>query len=152
MKPLELAGYVVQKCIDDSHPITNLQLQKILYFIQMQSIRQSEGKALIMPEAEFQAWRFGPVISEVYYAYCFHLSFPIDSIESIDMDNVPKTVPNYVDPIVIKSRQARAWDLVAISHRDGGAWKKIYIENKKITIPPQCIEEDALSIKNALFN
>ena len=29
---LELAKYIVVKCINDRHPISNLQLQKILYY------------------------------------------------------------------------------------------------------------------------
>ena len=31
---VELAKYIVSKCIKDEHPISNLQLQKILYYIQ----------------------------------------------------------------------------------------------------------------------
>ena len=33
-KALDLANYIVDKCIKDDAPITNLQLQRILYFIQ----------------------------------------------------------------------------------------------------------------------
>jgi len=149
MEPLELAGYVVQKCINEGHPITNLQLQKILYFIQMQSIRASHGKDMIMPNAEFQAWRFGPVISDVYYAYCSNLSFPIEAVEGVD--EVQEGVPCYVDSIVERAREARAWDLVAISHREGGAWKEIYEENTKKQIPTKAIIDDALTINNPLF-
>lgn len=39
MKALELAAYVVNKCVNDpSLGITNLQLQKIMYFLQIRSL------------------------------------------------------------------------------------------------------------------
>lgn len=33
-RAMDLANYIVDKCIKDNTPITNLQLQRILYFAQ----------------------------------------------------------------------------------------------------------------------
>ncbi len=120
MKAIDLAGYVVQKCLDDKTPITNLQLQKILYFIQLMSIKLDD--CLLIDDSDFEAWRFGPVISEVYYAYCVNGGLPINRVEEIK--NVPQNVPSYVDETIKKALSKKAWELVSLSHKEGGAWSK----------------------------
>ena len=126
MEALDLAGYVVQKGIDDGKPVTNLQLLKILYFIQLQSIK--ETGSMIMPNAIFEAWRFGPVITEVYYAYCLHGSMPIYRTEQVR--TIFKNVPDFVNKIIEKSRTMKTWQLVALSHCTNGAWEKAYIPGR----------------------
>lgn len=37
---LDVAKYIVNKCTSENRPITNLQLQKILYFLQKQHLEQ----------------------------------------------------------------------------------------------------------------
>ena len=60
MKALELAAYVVNKCVNDpSLSITNLQLQKIMYFLQIRSLKDNPCKPIIEDET-FEAWKFGP--------------------------------------------------------------------------------------------
>lgn len=62
-RAIELSKYIVSKCIDDGFPISNLQLQKILYYIQRDFLRI--GKPAF-PDA-IEAWQFGPVVPNVYY-------------------------------------------------------------------------------------
>ena len=37
---LDLSKYIISKCVRDGHPISNLQLQKILYYIQVYFLKQ----------------------------------------------------------------------------------------------------------------
>ena len=60
-----MAGYTVSKCINDGLPISNLQLQKILYYIQKRYL--TDNKTAF--DDDFEAWQFGPVIPLVYYKY-----------------------------------------------------------------------------------
>lgn len=48
---LEIAKYVVNKCTVDRHPISNLQLQKILYYIQ-RSFDQKERLTFLTSEKD----------------------------------------------------------------------------------------------------
>lgn len=65
MKALELAAYVVNKCVNDpSLSITNLQLQKIMYFLQIRSLKGNPCKPIVDDET-FEAWKFGPVLTRV---------------------------------------------------------------------------------------
>lgn len=59
---LSIARYIIDKCTKERYPISNLQLQKILYYIQREFLQQGM-KAF--PE-EIEAWQFGPVVPEVY--------------------------------------------------------------------------------------
>ena len=59
---LNVAKYIIDKCTRENYPISNLQLQKILYYIQREFLQRGP-KAF--PE-EIEAWQFGPVVPEVY--------------------------------------------------------------------------------------
>lgn len=42
---IKLARYIINKCAEDEHPITNLQLQKILYYVQREYLRKHNEPA-----------------------------------------------------------------------------------------------------------
>lgn len=98
--PLDLAAYIVKYCLDKGKPVSNLQLQKILYFVQLESLRgKSRIEEAIMPDAKFEAWRFGPVIRDVYYAYNLNAAMPIENISLGSNSKIE--VPNFVDGVVV---------------------------------------------------
>ena len=72
---MDIARYIVDKCTNDGCPISNLQLQKILYFIQRDYLKK-DSQAY---SEEIQAWQFGPVVPDVYYRYCGFGAMPIES-------------------------------------------------------------------------
>ena len=39
---IDLSKYIVSKCVKDGHPVSNLQLQKILYYIQKDFLQRDE--------------------------------------------------------------------------------------------------------------
>ena len=63
MKAQDLAHYIINRSIDNQTYIGNLQLQKILYFVNLLYLHDSK-KFLV--EDEFEAWLHGPVIPEIY--------------------------------------------------------------------------------------
>ena len=117
---IDLAKYIVSKCIKDSHPISNLQLQKILYYIQKDFLQRNE---MAFPD-DIEAWQFGPVVPNVYYYYCGYgamlISISNDKFE-ISLSDMP-----YINDIVEKKRELDPWDMVAETHKEDGAWARIY--------------------------
>lgn len=117
----ELADYIVKKCILDKHPVTNMQLQSILYCIQRDCLKKTGKPAFYN---EFSVWAFGPVIPSIYYKY---LGF---GVEPIDFDFgvicIDTETEEFVDPIIEKVRAMKPWDIVTETHKDGGAWKEVY--------------------------
>lgn len=135
-KAIEIAKYVVSKCCKDDCPISNLQLQKILYFIQMTNLQKY--KCPLFSDL-IEAWQFGPVIPEVYYHYCGYGAMKITSIENSSFSEKDSCI---VDNIVEEKRILDPWDLVNATHKTGGAWDIIYNHGKgnRNVIPNNLIE------------
>ena len=60
--------------IEDRKPITNRQLQTILYYIQIQYYKE---KRIFLFNEDFEAWQSGPTIPLVYYRFCSNGVEPI---------------------------------------------------------------------------
>lgn len=65
-KAMDVANYVIDYCNANQQYISNLKLQKILYFIQAEFLVAKEEPCFKEP---IEAWDFGPVVPEVYYQY-----------------------------------------------------------------------------------
>lgn len=113
----DIAKYVVNKCIDDEHPISNLQLQKILYYIQRAYLKQDRCAFT----ENIEAWQFGPVVPCVYYIYCGFGSMRI-CVKLTPEEELQPEDKAIIDPIVESKRDLMPWDLVNDTHREGGAW------------------------------
>ena len=53
---LDLALYIVNKCVNEGCLVTNLQLQKVLYYIQVEFLQK---KGVLIFEDSIEAWKFG---------------------------------------------------------------------------------------------
>lgn len=117
----EIAHYVVTKCAKDGCPISNLQLQKILYFLQVGVAKAGRGMAF---GDQIEAWQFGPVVRSVYYEFGRYGGMPItDTFDDVQIADDDK---KFLDPIIDTRRNQKAWELVKESHREGGPWAKHY--------------------------
>lgn len=121
---INLAKYIVQKCYQDGHPISNLQLQKILYFLQIMYGKSTEGKELLF-QNDFEAWPYGPVIPAVYDMFSRYGGSVIE--ETFD-EPAPcsQEVMGFVDQAVAFLREKTPWELVEISHAEGSPWDLTY--------------------------
>lgn len=123
-RAVDIAKYILTKCTKDGVPISNLQLQKILYYIQAYSLKH-QGPML---QESFYAWKFGPVIPEVYFLYCGYGASTISgTYPTVDIDAADQAA---IDAIVEEKRELPPWDLVEDTHRKGGAWDKVYQDGK----------------------
>lgn len=137
MKGLDIARYIIDKCYREGKPVTNLHLQKILYFVQGEYYRKTK-KFLI--EDDFLAWQYGPVLREVYDEYNWYYSSRIYESYSIE---IPEEIRNIIDPIIEEKRNKPAGALVNETHKPGSAWSKCYKSgNKRIVIPKELIKAD----------
>ena len=66
-KAMDIAQYIITKCTRDGSPVSNLQLQKILYWVQGEYLAIS-GRPLF--QEDFFSWQIGPVMPNVYYRFC----------------------------------------------------------------------------------
>lgn len=85
MSMKELANHIIAVAHDNELPITNLQLQKILYFTLRNSRRYLDEDTLKETYNEpFLVWRYGPVVESQYNRFYSYGSSPItDSFNQI---------------------------------------------------------------------
>lgn len=135
-RALDIAKHIISKSTVDQQPVSNMQLQKILYYVQ-RTFLQNGAVAF---NDDFEAWQFGPVIPEVYYMYC---GFGAAGIRMEYKMDINKDYASIIDPIVEEKRKLNPWDMVEDTHRQGKAWEEIYnngIGNRRI-IPKELIKE-----------
>ena len=116
---IDLAKYIVTKCYDNDNPISNLQLQKILFFVQKDFLLRDDIAFL----ETIEAWQFGPVVPVVYYHFCGYGAMPITDKYSVNISEEDKI---YIDKIIDEKSAMNPWDLVAETHKPNGAWEKVY--------------------------
>lgn len=123
-RAMDLANYIVDKCIKDNAPITNLQLQRILYFVQKDFLER-DSRAF---SDDMEAWDFGPVVPNVYFHFC---GFGAMSI-SISRGAAPNLTSdkNIIDSIVETKRSLTPWEATKETHKTTGAWSKVYDNGK----------------------
>lgn len=113
-----IAEYVIDRCYRGlNHPINNMQLQKILYFIQGEYLAKFD---IPLFYDDFKAWRNGASIPEVYYKYEFYISDPITEIYNVDL-NVTSEEKVLIDDVIDRLAFVDTWDLVKMSLDK--AWK-----------------------------
>lgn len=121
---INLSKYIVTKCAADNMPISNLQLQKILYYIQKDYLRRDS----IAFAEEIEAWQFGPVVPIVYYQFCGFGAMPITNLYT-DASLSPED-KSIIDEIVEEKRVLDPWIMVEETHKKNGAWDQIYQEGR----------------------
>lgn len=123
-KALDLANYIVDKCIEDNTPITNLQLQRILYFVQKDFLKK--GSPAFSDDIE--AWEFGPVVPNVYFCFCgfgaMFISISKGAVPNLTSDK------NIIDNIIEAKRSLTPWEAAKKTHKATGAWSKVYDNGK----------------------
>lgn len=121
---VDLSKYIVSKCIHERQPVSNLQLQKILYYIQKDFLCRDD----LAFSDDIEAWQFGPVVPNVYYHFCGFGAMPI----SIPYDEVSISGEDAcnIDRIVEEKRILDPWDMVEETHKPNGAWARIYQDGR----------------------
>ena len=134
---LLVANHIVKYCNSKNHPISNLKLQKLLYFVQAEFL---VSKGIPCFREAIEAWDFGPVVPEVYHHFKKYGSSIIISysrglkgiIDPVDC----RIIENMVDECVGFS----ATQLVEITCNQD-PWKKAYNRYVNRVISKQSIKE-----------
>lgn len=133
---LDVADFVVNFCNDIQRPISNLKLQKILYYIQGNSLKKT-GKPIF--EEEFYAWQHGPVIPPVYRKYRKYLASNIKKQKSLTHEEFDEKSKNLIIKTTIDNISYDAWELVEKTHQED-PWKYSYeIYGRNSIIPVESI-------------
>lgn len=104
--------------------LSNLKLQKILYFAQGYFYLQY-NRPLFWEK--IKAWKDGPVVPQIWHKYKENQGFYIEPINDIDIDSYPEEVRELLDALYTICRFYSAWQLREITHTHSiyiDAWEK----------------------------
>lgn len=133
---LNVAKYIISWCATNGAPVSNLKLQKILYFAQGEYYQQT-GQLLF--DDDFLAWRLGPVVRAVYEEYCSYGASSIYDSSVIALDSINNSI---INSIIDRRRHQTAGELVNEAHRLGGAWASVYNGSNSTVIPKALIMQE----------
>jgi len=143
-----VANFVLDYCDSRGRVVTNLALQKIVYFCHVWSLIEL-GRPLI--RHKFEAWEFGPVLPYLYREFRDYDRRPIvgRATQLDPTDGKHRVVAYYFDPetdsllnrITGFYSQLRAGDLVELGHAQGGPWHAVW--NHGGTVNPGMKIDDA---------
>ncbi len=150
---LDVCRYIINYSNDKNYGISNLKLQKILYFVQAYFLACTDEHKPCFEE-RIEAWDFGPVVPDAYYEYKQYGSADIPKITSCirfnpkniwdsevvdyndniispkDRENINKTVDKFSD--------YTATTLVTITHHQA-PWKDAYCQGQNNIITHEAI-------------
>lgn len=121
---IDVAEYMVNYCeVELKKPITNLQLQKFLYYVQGVTLAM---KNIPMFINEIEAWRYGPVVPDAYYWFNDNSSSKISGIQPKNsvLSNEEKLIIHFVANELI---DIEPWKLVEKTHLED-PWRESYIQ------------------------
>jgi len=98
--------------------ITNLKLQKLLYYVQAWYLVNFDKRPLFYEEIE--AWDFGPVVGEVYHKFkeFKHSPITLNIKEDVITKKFNKDSIDFIDYIYGKYIGFSAYDLVNMTHNE----------------------------------
>lgn len=145
---LEVSRHVINYSNRQKYGISNLKLQKILYFIQAYFLMEKDAPCF---KERIEAWNFGPVVPESYCEYKQYGSGDIPTVKAYRVYNgknlwdfewvkfnddvISDSDKELIDAVVDNFADYYATDLVALTHEQT-PWKAAYVpyQNNEITL------------------
>lgn len=151
-KALDIARYIVNYSNKQEYGISNLKLQKILYFVQAEFLALQKKQPCFQEEIE--AWGFGPVVPGVYKEFRQYGGSNIPTIQKYieidedwsiiekkyDSECIKQEDKNIINKIIDGFADYSASSLVSITHKQD-PWMKTYKKGQCKIIPKQIIKE-----------
>ena len=127
--PFAVANFIIDIAIEKDNPVTNLKLQKIMFFLQGYCLSKYNTPLI---DGHFSKWRYGPVEEEVYREFKYYGPAPIES-KSVYFDkekiefyseevNLPNEFKKILQEVISKMLDVETWELVNLTHYHS-SWK-----------------------------
>ena len=110
----DIAKYVIYYCDEHGYAISNLKLQKLLYFVQAKFLVDANRPCF---SDVIEAWDYGPVVPDVYREYRIYgssnipCSYDYNHFDYLDRDEI-----KIMDDILAEVSGYTASQLVKLTH------------------------------------
>lgn len=143
-----VANVVLLRSRELKLPLTNLHLNKILFFLHVDHLRDFQ-KPLV--SAKIEAWEYGPVFREVYNQFkkfrrepivtlAQRVSYETGQLED-SVDPMPPDLLEYLRKLSEFYLRTPSSVLVDLSHAKGGAWDKVWASGKEVNAGMEITED-----------
>lgn len=146
---LFISKYIIKFCDNNNIRINNLNLQKILYILQVEFLKRFDKPMFV---DSIEAWGFGPCVPNSYYHYCGHGVMPIWTTEYDKLPGLSKLYDtntiDLINTICITNASNKPWEFDTQLFGKDSLWHKIYtnyVENiKQEKEKDPCYQSDSL--------
>lgn len=129
---LAIANFFIRKSLKENMPITQIKLQKLLYF--------AHGFYLVLKETplvieQIEAWHYGPVIPSIYHKFKKWNNRPIKDVSIYLNENaiIKEDDIDFLNLVWHKFSHYTASQLVELSHEKNGPWH-LAVQKSKILV------------------
>lgn len=129
MNVLDLSEYVIRHAHENEKSITNLKLQKTLYYLQGYSLRCFDECAF---DEIIKNWQYGPVAPMAYFEYSIYGAYPLEENPCAEAVKLDKSKKKLFDAVIDKCLQCTARELVRKTHTEA-PWKDT-VQNEEIKV------------------
>lgn len=129
----DVASATIRVALAEGHPISNLQLQKILYLCQLAYVRD---RARLLFGEDIVAWQYGPVVKEAYHEYSYRGASSLKKAHmtkrdwrkdaAVPVEELDDDAMSVIKSVVKAWCERPMWDLVGETHKKGGPWDMVY--------------------------
>ena len=95
-KAITVANYIIDYSNRNNKPVSNLKLQKLLYYVQAAFLVERSKPAF---SNDISAWKYGPVVESVYHVFKIYAN---DSINHINEDITSDIISDIEDKEIIE--------------------------------------------------
>lgn len=142
---LSLCNNILERAHKEKIEVSPMKLQKLLYYICVKYVKEV-GELPIMER--FEVWKYGPVVSSVYYVFKPFGASPIKGyyrnvkgdIRIVDEEN-NSTIKYCIDFVWDKFKRTGAIDLAKRTHERGSGWYSAF-QKKNDTISIEEMKND----------
>ncbi|EOY7157832.1 TPA: DUF4065 domain-containing protein [Clostridioides difficile] len=128
---MDVAEYILWYCENElKRPISNLQLQKILYYVQGEYLATHDEPLF---DNKIEAWAYGPVVPDVYYSFNKFRSREIKGVIPERRLLFEDDELELIQGVVCERSSIDVWDLVSQTH-ETSPWQDNYIEGRNMEI------------------
>lgn len=136
---MDLCSYFTHKGMIEENYVSNISLQKILYFAQGFYLAENQQTPLFLDK--IFAWKFGPVVKNIYHDLKYfgnnHILFGKESDLILgkkyrtQYNNIPINYSNFLNEIWNTFKDYEPFELVELTHAEGSPWHEIFIQNNR---------------------
>lgn len=121
---MDIARYILTWFYDNDEFISNLKLQKLLYYIQGHCLGMFSHPCF---NDTIQAWKHGPVVPTVYRKFSSYAGGSIIYFDRYNQGEINENIEELIDDVLEHYGEYETWDLVDMTHREG-PWRGCYVD------------------------